>query len=118
MKGDSQAQAEFLAKKIMGLRIFCDENDKQNLSLQDIEGEILIVSNFTLGADCSHGRRPFYADSAPPQQAQELYHYFINCIEKEHPKKMITGVFGAHMDISMVADGPVTILLDTVQLGK
>ena len=118
MEGDEEPQAEFLAKKIIGLRIFSDCNGKQNLSLQDVEGEILVVSNFTLGADCSHGRRPFYANAAAPDKAARLYRYFLECLQKEGPKRLVTGVFGAHMDISMTADGPVTVILDTKEVGK
>lgn len=118
MEGDTKAQAEFLAKKICGLRVFSDEQGKQNLSLQDIDGEMMIVSNFTLGADCRHGRRPFYAQSAAPDIAEELYDYFISCVKQEAVKKVVTGVFGAHMDLHIEADGPVTIILDTQELGK
>ena len=118
MQGDGKEQAEFLAKKIAGLRIFSDDAGKQNLSLQDVGGELLVVSNFTLGADCSHGRRPFYAQAARPEEAEALYEHFLACVRQEQKKPVVTGVFGAHMEIRMAADGPVTIWLDTETLGK
>ena len=118
MNGDTVVQAEFLAKKIAGLRIFSDENGKQNLSLKEVGGQVLVISNFTLGADCRHGRRPFYAQAAAPDVAQALYDYFVDCVKQETVKKVITGVFGAHMDLHIEADGPVTIILDTQELGK
>ena len=118
MQGDGKEQAEFLAKKIAGLRIFSDDAGKQNLSVQDIGGERLVVSNFTLGAECSPGRRPVYAQSARPEEAEALYEHFLACLRREQPKPVVTGVFGAHMEIRMTADGPVTIWLDTEALGK
>jgi D-tyrosyl-tRNA(Tyr) deacylase len=118
MEGDTESQAEFLAKKIAGLRVFSDENGKQNLSLQDVDGELMVISNFTLGADCRHGRRPFYAYSASPDTAQRLYEHFLQAAKKEPVKKVESGEFGAHMEIHMTADGPITLVLDTEELMK
>lgn len=118
MKGDTTAQADFLAKKIAELRIFCDENDKQNLSLQDIDGDMLIVSNFTLSADCKKGRRPSYDKAQSPQLAKSLYEYFIKQVEKQNIKNIQTGEFGADMQVALVNDGPITIVIDTEAIGK
>ncbi|MBE6885928.1 MAG: D-tyrosyl-tRNA(Tyr) deacylase [Ruminococcaceae bacterium] len=110
---DTAEIAEFLADKCVKLRIFSDENDKLNLSLADINGGMLVVSNFTLYADASHGRRPNYLDAAPPQQADSLYRYFAACVEDLGINPVQTGVFGADMKVSLENDGPVTIMLDT-----
>ncbi|MGI5958232.1 MAG: D-aminoacyl-tRNA deacylase [Massiliimalia sp.] len=118
IQGDEKEQAEFLAKKIYELRIFTDENDKMNLSLKDIDGEMLIVSNFTLGADCSHGRRPSYTNAARPEVAEPLYQYFVEQVKALGIKQVQTGEFGADMQIELVNDGPVTIILDTKEIGK
>lgn len=118
IQGDTEAQAEFLAKKIVGLRIFNDENGRQNRSLLDVGGELLVISNFTLGADCSHGKRPFYGNAAAPDSANSLYGHFVTCAGRELGKPIITGEFGAHMEVTMTGDGPITIVLDTKELGK
>lgn len=118
MQGDTVAQADFLAKKIAELRIFCDENDKQNLSLQDIDGDILIVSNFTLSADCKKGRRPSYDKAESPKLAKSLYEYFIEQVKKQNIKNIQTGEFGADMQVALVNDGPITIVIDTEAIGK
>ncbi|MEG0570971.1 MAG: D-aminoacyl-tRNA deacylase [Oscillospiraceae bacterium] len=118
MEADTKKQADFLAKKICELRIFTDDNDKMNLSLKDIDGQILIISNFTLGADCKHGRRPYFVDSADPVIAKELYEYFIKCVIDEKINKVDTGEFGASMQVNLLNDGPVTIILDTKEMGK
>lgn len=114
--GDSAAQADILLKKIPYLRIFEDENGKMNLSCVDIGGEILAVSQFTLCADCAHGRRPSFTSAAPPQEANALYEYFVEGLKKAGVKKVETGRFGADMKVSLVNDGPVTIILDTDNL--
>ena len=111
-KGDSEQDADLLAKKICNLRIFCDENDKMNLSVKDIDGEALVISQFTLMANYKHGNRPDYMDSAPPTEADRLYEYFksLMCKELRH---VGCGIFGAHMDVSLTNHGPVTIVMDS-----
>lgn len=115
-QGDGEKQANALADKVSGLRIFTDENDKMNLSLTDIGGEVLVISNFTLCADCSHGRRPSFIAAARPEQAQPLYEYFCNRIKSNGISKVERGVFGADMKVSLLNDGPVTIDIDTKDL--
>ncbi len=110
---DTKEDVDYLVRKLVNLRIFTDENDKMNLSLKDVNGELLIVSQFTLYGDCKKsGNRPSFSDSAKPEIAIPLYEYFI-----EECKKQIsvvqTGIFGAKMDVSLVNDGPVTIILDS-----
>ena len=109
-KGDTKEQVEKLAKKVVNLRIFPDENDKMNLSLLDIKGEMLIVSQFTLCGDCKKGTRPSFDKSAAPQIANELYEYFITLVNS-YGIKTRTGMFGAMMEVSLVNDGPVTFML-------
>lgn len=118
MKGDSKAQADFLVQKISKLRIFCDQNGKQNLSLHDIKGDALIVSNFTLSADCKKGTRPSYDNAQTPNLAKSLYDYFIQQIKKENINNVQTGEFGADMQLNLTNDGPVTIVIDTKAIGK
>lgn len=116
-QGDTEKDAELLAAKILKLRIFCDENDKMNLSVKDIDGELLVISQFTLMANYSHGNRPDYLASAKPDEANRLYEYFISLVEKE-VKHTGKGVFGAHMEVSLCNDGPVTIVMDSEVLKK
>ncbi len=108
---DTKEQADYLVKKLCKLRIFTDENDKMNLALKDIGGELLIVSQFTLYADCTQGNRPSFIEAAKPEQASELYEYFCTECEKNdiHVEK---GIFGAHMKVTLTNDGPVTIILE------
>lgn len=110
-KGDTQENADRLADKIVKLRIFEDENDKMNLSLQDIKGEALIVSQFTLCGYCKKGTRPSFDKSAPPAVAEELYEYFIQQVKNCNiPCK--TGKFKAMMDVELINDGPVTFWIE------
>lgn len=112
IKGDGKRDAELLADKISKCRIFTDENDKMNLSVQDIDGEVMIVSNFTLGANYKHGNRPDYFASAAPSEANELYEYFVELMTGK-VKKVATGKFGADMRTEMSTDGPVTVVMDS-----
>ena len=118
MQGDGEAQADFLAEKIHGLRVFTAENQKMNLSLEDVQGELLVVSNFTLGTDCKKGRRPSFDLAAPPQEADRLYQRFVAHAKEQGIRKVETGEFGAHMDVLCANDGPVTLIIDTEKLGK
>jgi D-tyrosyl-tRNA(Tyr) deacylase len=108
-QSDKRADAEYLAKRITGLRIFPDEAGKNNLSLVDIGGGLLIVSQFTLYADTQRGNRPSYAEAAGAQVAKPLYDHFVQCCERICPNVQ-TGVFQAYMRISLLNDGPITIL--------
>lgn len=111
--GDTKKDCERLADKLSGLRIFSDENDKINLSIKDVSGELLVVSQFTLYADCRKGNRPGFTNSAPPAEAEELYEYFVKLCRERVAPKVETGVFGADMKISLINDGPFTVLLET-----
>ena len=112
-KTDTQAEADTLASKIAGLRIFEDENGKMNLSLDEVGGKIIVVSNFTLCADCKHGRRPSFINAQRPVQANELYEYFIKRLKFYGVPEVGTGVFGGDMQVRIQNDGPVTLILDT-----
>ncbi len=111
-KEDSEKDLDYLVEKTLGLRIFEDENEKMNLSLTDIGGELLVISQFTLYGDARKGKRPSFTDSGDPKVGQEMYEKFI---EKagSFGIKVEKGIFGAHMEVSLVNDGPVTILLDS-----
>ena len=113
MDGDSEEQMTLLAKKIYEMRIFRDENDKMNLSLAQVDGNVLVVSQFTLCADISHGRRPSFIHSARPDKANELYVRFCDELERLGVKNVQKGVFGASMAVELTNDGPVTIIADT-----
>ncbi len=113
--GDSEQASEKLAKKIALMRVFEDENGKMNLSLADVGGEILLVSQFTLYADCKHGNRPSFTNAEKPEIAQKTYENFIKLLESYNlPVK--TGIFGADMKIELLNNGPVTIILDDKDL--
>lgn len=108
---DTKEIADYLIKKLINLRVFKDENDKMNLALKDVEGSILLVSQFTLYADCSGGNRPSFVEAAKPDFANELYEYIIEECKKKIPK-VETGIFGADMKVILLNDGPVTIILE------
>ena len=111
-KNDDDAAAAYLADKIVNLRIFEDNQDKMNLSLIDVQGEVLSVSQFTLLADCRKGRRPGFSEAAPPEEAENLYKKF-NIFLRDKSVVVKEGVFQANMQIELINDGPVTILLDS-----
>ena len=108
---DTKEVADYLVKKLINLRVFEDENGKMNLSLGDINGSLLLISQFTLYADCSGGNRPSFTEAAKPDFANELYEYIISECKKK-VDKVETGIFGADMKVSLINDGPVTILLE------
>ena len=112
-KDDTQAQADKLLQKVLNYRIFNDNSEKMNLSLQDISGDILIVSQFTLAADTTKGMRPSFSSAASPTEAKELYDYFLNKANSCHNGVIASGQFGADMQVSLCNDGPVTFLLST-----
>ena len=110
-KGDAETQADWLAEKIAGLRIFSDNEGKMNLSVRDIGGALLVVSQFTLAGNCAKGKRPSFDTAAPPDEGQRLYEYFVNAVRRlELPVE--TGIFQADMQVSLVNDGPVTFILE------
>ena len=114
-EGDTEADARYLADKCVGLRVFTDANDKMNLSLADVGGGLLIVSQFTLYGDCSHGRRPSFTAAARPDTAIPLYEAFVaRCRESGLPVE--TGEFGADMKVELLNDGPVTLWMDTAEM--
>lgn len=114
-EGDTGDDARYLADKCVGLRVFTDENDKMNLSLSDIGGGLLIVSQFTLYGDCKHGRRPSFTAAARPETAIPLYEAFVaRCRESGLPVE--TGEFGADMKVELLNDGPVTLWMDTAEM--
>jgi D-tyrosyl-tRNA(Tyr) deacylase len=112
---DTKETADKMVKKMLGLRIFKDENGKTNLSLKDVNGGLLLISQFTLYADCRHGNRPSFVNAGAPDTAKELYEYIIEKCKAEVPV-VEQGEFGEHMQVSLVNDGPFTILLDSKEL--
>jgi len=111
-KDDSEGDADKLLKKILGYRIFADEDDKMNLNLQQIEGGLLVVSQFTIVADTKKGLRPSFSSGASPEHGEKLYNYFVNQARQAH-KDVATGIFAADMQVSLVNDGPVTFWLES-----
>ncbi|MBP1723636.1 MAG: D-tyrosyl-tRNA(Tyr) deacylase [Deltaproteobacteria bacterium] len=111
-QGDTSKEADYLLDKIVNLRIFEDAEGKMNLSLLDVGGELLVISQFTLYADCRKGRRPSFTDAGPPGEAQKLYDYFV-AAARTRGVKVATGIFQAVMEVELVNSGPVTILLDS-----
>ena len=110
--GDTKKEADYLVKKLCNLRVFTDENDKMNLALKDIGGELLIVSQFTLYGDCSVGNRPSFIEAARPETAEPLYEYFCDECQK-NGINVEKGIFGADMKVSLLNDGPVTIIMES-----
>jgi D-tyrosyl-tRNA(Tyr) deacylase len=111
-KGDTKAEADSMLDKIINLRIFEDSQGKMNLSLLDVAGELMVISQFTLYADCRKGRRPSFTDASSPEEARVLYDYFISRA-KSRGMKVAAGIFQALMEVELVNSGPVTILLDS-----
>ena len=112
-RGDGEEEADYLLDKLLGLRIFADENGKMNRNLSDAAGELLIVSQFTLYADCRKGRRPGFDLAAPPDVAKSLYDYFVAAARRS-TTRVQTGVFQASMQVELVNDGPVTMIIDSL----
>lgn len=109
--GDTKEQADYLVKKLCNLRVFSDENDKMNLSIKNVKGKLLIVSQFTLYGDCSQGNRPSFIEAARPEEANPLYEYFCNQCELNNIEVQ-KGIFGADMKVELINDGPVTIIIE------
>ena len=116
-EGDTELDAELLCRKIVNLRIFCDEAGKMNRSIKDIDGEMLVISQFTLLANYRHGNRPDFLASAKPVEADRLYEYFKQLASRE-VRRVESGIFGAHMEVSLLNHGPVTIVMDSEVLKK
>ncbi|ABK98127.1 D-aminoacyl-tRNA deacylase [Pelobacter propionicus] len=110
-KGDDEAKASWLAEKIISLRIFGDDSDKMNLSLRDVGGSLLAVSQFTLAGNCAKGRRPSFDSAAPPEEGRRLYDHFVQAVRAKGVATA-TGIFQADMRVSLVNDGPVTFILE------
>ena len=110
--GDGSAQIDWMADKVLGLRVFADAEGKMNLGLEEAEGDLLVVSQFTLYGDVAKGRRPSFIDAAPPDVATGLYEQFVSALKARTPRTVETGEFGARMDVELVNDGPVTLVLE------
>ena len=111
-KGDTEDFSKYLCDKILKLRIFEDENEKMNLSVKDVNGEILIVSQFTLAGDTRKGTRPSFDSAMPPQEAKIMYENFVSMVRENCSLEVKTGIFGAMMDVAIINDGPVTFILE------
>jgi len=109
---DDEETLRWMARKIVSLRVFEDAEGKMNLGIESVEGSILVVSQFTLYGDCRKGKRPSFDKSAPPDTAEGLYRKFVAIMREEAPCRIETGVFQAHMDVSLVNDGPVTLVIE------
>ncbi len=114
---DGEPEADYLADKLIGLRIFSDDAGKMNLNVADAGGALLVISQFTLYGSCRKGRRPSFDEAAPPEQAQALYNYFVEKL-RQGPVAVETGVFQASMEVHLVNQGPVTILIDTAERNR
>ncbi|MBQ4431490.1 MAG: D-tyrosyl-tRNA(Tyr) deacylase [Synergistaceae bacterium] len=112
--GDNEADSDWLAEKMAGLRIFGDDAGKINLSLKDVGGEVLLVSQFTLYASCAKGRRPSFTDAAKPEEAERLYNYFVEKVRAMGLERVECGQFGADMTVEIIKDGPVTFIIDSI----
>ncbi len=112
-ESDTEEDTEILARKVASLRVFCDDNDKMNLSLCDVDGDALVISNFTLCADTKKGNRPSFSLAKNPEEAKAHYESFCRLLKENGVKKVEKGSFGADMQVSILNDGPVTIVLDT-----
>ena len=117
-KDTNEEEMKFLAEKVINLRIFQDDAGKMNLSILDVKGEILLVSQFTLYADCRKGRRPSYTDAASPDEAKKMYERFVEILKEIYPYKVESGIFQAMMDVTLCNAGPVTIILNGEELRK
>lgn len=111
-KGDTKENADYLARKLCNLRIFEDENGKMNLSIKDVNGELLIISQFTLYGNTKDGNRPSFIEAEEPEKANKLYEYFMTKCKENRIEKVEKGIFGAHMDVSLINDGPNTIIME------
>ena len=114
---DAQEDIDWLVGKTAGMRIFSDTNDKMNLSIQDLDAEVLVISQFTLFANTKKGNRPSYIEAARPEVAVPLYEAFVNTLSRKLNKEIATGIFGADMKVQLINDGPVTIILDSENRG-
>lgn len=117
-KGDDELEAKALALKISGLRVFTDESGRMNLSLSDIGGSVLVISNFTLCASVKKGKRPNFSNAAAPDIAERLYEHFCACLHESGIERVERGIFGADMKVELLNDGPVTLIIDSKELSK
>ena len=114
-RGDTPEDAIYLAEKVVNLRVFADDEGRMNRSLLECSGELLVISQFTLYGDCRKGRRPDFTEAAPPELARNLYDCFVEKLRERVPNRVTTGVFQAHMELSLTNDGPVTLVCDSIK---